>query len=47
MRPAEFDVLCGDSSKAQSNLKWKPKTPFDELVRRMVNNDIKLIKEGM
>ena len=47
MRPAEVDVLCGDSSKAQSNLKWKPKTPFDELVRRMVNNDIKLIKEGM
>ena len=43
MRPAEVDVLRGDSTKAQTNLNWKPKTSFRKLVEKMVNNDIKLI----
>ena len=45
MRPAEVDVLRGDSTKAQEELGWKPKTSFKELVEKMVNNDLKLIKE--
>jgi GDPmannose 4,6-dehydratase len=44
MRPAEVDVLRGDSSKAQEKLGWEPKTSFPELVKRMVNNDIELLK---
>ena len=41
MRPAEVDVLRGDSTKAQTELGWKPKTSFEELVSKMVSNDIK------
>ena len=41
MRPAEVDVLRGDSSKALSDLGWKPKTSFEELVIKMVKNDIR------
>jgi len=43
MRPAEVAVLCGDSSKAREELGWKPKTSFDEMVSKMVANDIKLL----
>ena len=43
MRPAEVDVLRGDSTKAQTDLNWKPKTSFRELVEKMVRNDIKII----
>tara|TARA_Y100000004_G_C8917738_1_gene413911 strand:- start:917 stop:1504 length:588 start_codon:yes stop_codon:yes gene_type:complete len=45
MRPAEVDVLRGDSTKAQTELGWKPKTSFDELVSKMVSNDIKLLEK--
>ena len=41
MRPAEVDVLRGDSSKALSDLGWKPKTSFEELVIKMVKKDIR------
>lgn len=41
-RPAEVDLLLGDSSKARSHIKWVPKTSFSELVKKMVDNDIKL-----
>jgi len=41
MRPAEVDVLLGDYSKAKNNLGWEPKTSFKNLVRVMVENDIK------
>ena len=43
MRPAEVDVLRGDSSKALSDLGWKPNTSFEELVSKMVKNDIDLL----
>jgi GDPmannose 4,6-dehydratase len=43
-RPAEVDVLRGDSSKAHERLGWKPKTSFEEWVKRMVMNDLKEIK---
>ena len=44
MRPAEVDVLRGDSTKAHMELSWKPETSFRELVSKMVSNDIKQIK---
>jgi len=43
MRPAEVDVLRGDSSQALSKLGWKPKTTFKELVEKMVRHDIKIL----
>ena len=43
MRPAEVDVLRGNSSKALKDLGWKPSTNFNELVIKMVDNDIKLL----
>ncbi len=41
-RPAEVDLLWGDSSRARDELGWKPKTSFSGLVKKMVNNDLKL-----
>ena len=45
MRPAEVDILLGDSKKAKSKLGWQPKTSFQELVKIMVASDIKKLKE--
>ncbi len=42
LRPAEVDHLIGDASRAQSRLGWKPETTFAELVREMVEADIRL-----
>jgi GDPmannose 4,6-dehydratase len=39
-RPAEVDLLIGDSSKAQKKLGWKPEVSFPELVRMMVEADL-------
>ncbi len=39
-RPAEVDILIGDSSKARKVLGWKPKTSFYELVKLMVLYEI-------
>lgn len=41
-RPAEVQILLGDSSKARKILGWKPTISFQELVNRMVDNDLKL-----
>jgi GDPmannose 4,6-dehydratase len=43
-RPNEVDYLLGDSTKAQEGLNWTPKTSFKELVKMMVDYDIKLAK---
>jgi GDPmannose 4,6-dehydratase len=43
MRPAEVDLLIGDSSKAREVLGWKPKVSFPELVRMMVDADLALV----
>ena len=44
-RPAEVDVLRGDASKAEKILGWKPKTTFQEMIEKMVKNDINLLKK--
>jgi GDPmannose 4,6-dehydratase len=41
-RPAEVDILLGDSSKARRELNWKPKVDFKLLVRMMVDNDLQM-----
>ena len=46
-RPAEVDVLRGDATKAKEILGWEPKTRFNELVRKMVANDLKKIGESL
>jgi GDPmannose 4,6-dehydratase len=38
-RPAEVDILIGDSSKAREAFGWAPKVSFQDLVQRMVRND--------
>ena len=43
-RPSEVDNLQGDSSKARRELGWEPKVGFEELVRLMVDHDMKLAK---
>lgn len=43
-RPAEVDLLLGDPSKAEKQLGWKRLISFDDLVKRMVNNDLELNK---
>jgi len=39
-RPAEVDLLLGDSSKARTELGWKPEVCFEDLVKMMVDADI-------
>jgi len=41
-RPAEVDILKGDCSKSYEKLQWKPTVNFEEMVSRMVKNDISL-----
>ena len=41
-RPNEVNYLLGDASKAKKELSWSPKVSFDELVKKMVDNDLKL-----
>ena len=43
-RPAEVEALIGDSSKAKEKLKWSPKISFEQLVKEMVDEDLKLAK---
>jgi GDPmannose 4,6-dehydratase len=42
-RPAEVDLLVGDSTKARAELGWKPTTSFADLVHMMVDADIDLL----
>ncbi len=44
-RPAEVFELRGDIRKIKEKLKWQPKVKFEELVRIMVENDLKELKE--
>jgi GDPmannose 4,6-dehydratase len=44
-RPAEVDLLLGDSAKARKQLGWEPKVGFQDLVRLMVDADWELARE--
>ena len=41
-RPLEVDTLLGDSTKARKELKWKPKTNINNLVKEMVDAELKI-----
>lgn len=43
-RPAEVELLLGDPSKAEKALNWERKVSFEDLVNRMVDNDLALVK---
>jgi GDPmannose 4,6-dehydratase len=45
-RPAEVDHLIGDYGKAKRLLGWEPRTSFEELIRLMVDADLKLLQRG-
>jgi GDPmannose 4,6-dehydratase len=41
-RPTEVETLLGDASKAKQKLGWEPRTSFEELVREMVSEDLRV-----
>ena len=43
MRPADVYYLRGDSTRAKNELGWEPKTSFEDMVSKMVTNDIELL----
>ena len=45
MRPAEVDLLVGDSGSARDVLGWQPETSFESLVRMMVEADMALLRK--
>jgi GDPmannose 4,6-dehydratase len=45
-RPAEVDLLVGDSSKARRVLGWKPSFSFAELIQEMVNSDLTAFQQS-
>lgn len=45
MRPAEVDLLIGDSTKAQEILAWKPEVTFEQMIQMMVEADIERLKK--
>jgi len=45
LRPAEVDLLIGDSTKARDKLGWKPKVNFEGLVKLMVEHDYNELKK--
>jgi GDPmannose 4,6-dehydratase len=47
LRPTEVDALCGDASKARRELDWKPRVGFKELVRIMVEADVKELADQL
>ena len=40
-RPAEVNILIGNSKKAQKKLKWKPNTNLDKLIKIMIDEESK------
>ncbi|UCC51601.1 MAG: GDP-mannose 4,6-dehydratase [Anaerolineaceae bacterium] len=47
MRPAEVDLLVGDAKKAGKLLGWEPSVSFRQLVRMMVDADLKMLQDGI
>ena len=47
LRPAEVDALQGDATKAREKLGWEPKVTFKELVRIMVDADVKQLEDEL
>jgi GDPmannose 4,6-dehydratase len=46
IRPAEVDILRGDATKAREKLGWEPQVSFEELIKMMVEADLKAVGSG-
>ena len=46
LRPAEVDIILGNSNKAQEKLGWSAEVKLEVLIAEMVDADLKRIKEG-
>lgn len=46
-RPAEVDILRGDSSRARKTLSWGPKASFQDLVHEMVESDCRALNAAI
>lgn len=44
LRPAEVNTLCGDAAKARTVLGWAPRTSLEDLIKMMVDADIKRVE---
>ncbi len=42
-RPTEVELLLGDPTKARNKIGWESSTPFDSLVKEMVEEDVKML----
>ena len=47
VRPAEVELLLGNSTKALKNLEWAPETSFEELIKMMVDADLERIENDI
>ncbi|MEW5895591.1 MAG: GDP-mannose 4,6-dehydratase [Candidatus Omnitrophota bacterium] len=47
LRPTEVDILIGDSTKARQKLGWKPRVAFKELVKMMVEADMRSVEKEL
>jgi GDP-mannose 4,6-dehydratase len=45
-RPAEVDLLFGESTETRKILNWEPKVSFKQLVKKMIDNDIQLLNNN-
>ena len=45
LRPAEVDLLLGDSTKAREKLGWKPKVNLEMLAKMMMEHDMRLAEQ--
>jgi len=46
VRPAEVDMLLGDPTKAREKLGWEPTVTFEELIKMMVDADLKRLQDS-
>ena len=44
-RPAEVNILKGNASKARTKLKWVPKTNLENLIKIMINDELKFYQD--
>lgn len=42
-RPTEVDILCGDAGKAKKELNWSPTITLEELIREMVESEMRVV----
>jgi GDPmannose 4,6-dehydratase len=47
VRPSEVDLLLGNPAKAKKLLGWEPKVSFKELVRMMVEADLRVARQEL